>query len=226
MHLEFILNIITIDAKNHSILYQPAEDVTFPLSQTVLTEIETMRVFYKNSQKKSGFAAPQVGISKKIILIEQDLFGGEPSDEPVILIQPEWQPLSDETALDYEGCLSVPGKIGFVERFLHVRLTAWQYQHDTGLLTHIERDYHQEFACALWQHEIDHLHGKIYVDKATLLLEEDEIELLQQYLIHTKQWKQNTSFFDAARLLYSLAKAYKETNASHLHTFLMEKLNS
>lgn len=214
------MNIITIDAENCFVLYQKTESITLPLSQTVIDEINTMRAFYKTLESKAGFAAPQVGISKSIILIEQDLFDGTPSEEPIVLVNPQWTPLSQNTHIDCEGCLSVPGKIGFVERYLDVRLEALQYHPETGDLTPISRDYHHEFSSVLWQHEIDHLEGVVYVDKAKLVLTDEVFQAIQYYLVHQGQWTEETSFFAGSALAYPIAQAYQQENTLDIDDFL------
>lgn len=214
------LNIVTIDSENNSVLYQKTEDVSFPLNMALIDEIETMRAFYKKLEDKAGFAAPQVGLSKSIILIEQSLFDGNPSDEPVILMNPKWTPLSSKVSLDYEGCLSVPGKVGFVERYLDVQLKAWQYHPENQSLTEISRDYHNEFSSVLWQHEIDHLEGKVYVDKAKLVLTVEIFQTIQYYLIQQGKWTENTSLFDGGALVYPIAQAYQQEKKLSITDFL------
>lgn len=214
------MHIVTIDSKEKSILYQIASPVPLPLSPDMIDKIEAMRAYYKTFGDKAGFAAPQVGLSDRIILVESDLYNGQPSTEPIILINPTWEALDQSKALDIEGCISVPGKSGVVERFLNVRLTAQMYDHKTQTTTSIQRDYHNEFSCCLWQHEIDHLDGQVYVDKAKIVLAKEEMDLILQYLFETQQLNNDATVFDMGPLVLELGRKYQQQRKS-LMDFLM-----
>ena len=214
------MQIITVDSTHSAVLRQPATPVSLPLHIDTIAEIETMRAFYKTFSDKAGFAAPQVGISKKIILIENSLFNDIPSDEPVILINPVWEPINNEKALDFEGCLSVPGKIGFVERYLNVALSAWLYSFETKTVSEIQHDYSAEFSSVLWQHEIDHLCGTVYTDKAKLVITIEEFAMMQDYFIQKGALHPDMTLFDMGPLFYRLAQEYQQSNTNDLYAFL------
>lgn len=97
-----------------------------------------------------GLAAPQVGISERIVVI--DIGKG-----PIVLINPEIIATQGEEK-DTEGCLSIPGRNEYVTRAAHVKVSALNLDGDmvkiegSGLL-----------ARAL-QHEIDHLNGILFID--------------------------------------------------------------
>lgn len=97
-----------------------------------------------------GLAAPQVGILKKIVVIDV-------GDGPVVLINPEIVSFDGEQTGE-EGCLSVPGKSGQVTRPNHVVVKALNED-----MEEIEVEGTELFARALC-HEIDHLHGHMYVE--------------------------------------------------------------
>jgi peptide deformylase len=105
-----------------------------------------------------GLAAPQVGISKRLFTV--DLQDDEnPDTGPLVVINPKFT-LTEGEVEALEGCLSVPGFVGEVTRFEHVVCI--------GLDRHGKKqtlDAHGWFARVL-QHEMDHLDGIIYVDKA------------------------------------------------------------
>ena len=124
-----------------------------------------------------GLAAPQVGVLRRLIVIDvtepaadgegEDGEGGEdagpaPEPEPVkyALINPEIIEASEERVKANEGCLSVPGFVGVVERPARVRVRALDI--DGGLL---EIEGEGMLAKAL-SHEIDHLDGVLYTDIA------------------------------------------------------------
>ncbi len=102
-----------------------------------------------------GLAATQVGVTKRVVVIDCDP-GGEES-RLIPLINPEI--LSGEgDSFEEEGCLSVPGYAAKVKRFTRVRA---RWQDLQGVAHEVETD--GLFAIAI-QHEIDHLDGKLFVD--------------------------------------------------------------
>ena len=119
-----------------------------------------------------GLAAPQVGILKRIAVVDT---GEEYQDGPLVLINPEILEVSGEQT-DYEGCLSVPGKVGRVTRPNYAKVKA--YDHEMKEYT-VEGE--GLLARALL-HEIEHLDGHMYVEKVTggLLTNEELAELLKE----------------------------------------------
>ena len=99
-----------------------------------------------------GLAAPQVGILKKIVVI--DVTG----EDPILLINPKIMETSGEQE-GYEGCLSVPGKSGKVTRPNYVKVLAYDEN-----LNSFELEGTELLARAIC-HEIDHLEGHLYVEK-------------------------------------------------------------
>ena len=101
-----------------------------------------------------GLAGPQVGILKKIFVV--DVGGEEP--QPMVFINPEILEKSGEQT-GSEGCLSVPGYQGEVTRAEHIRVRAFNENMEEFEL---EAD---GLLARCIQHEEDHLHGMLYVDK-------------------------------------------------------------
>ena len=115
-----------------------------------------------------GLAAPQVGILKRIVVI--DCTG----EDPILLINPEIIEASGEQT-GQEGCLSVPGKAGIVTRPNYVKVRAQNIN-----LEWFELEGEELLARAIC-HELDHLDGHLYVEKANgpifdVSYEEDEEE--------------------------------------------------
>lgn len=108
-----------------------------------------------------GLAAPQVGILKRIVVI--DIGEGE----PLTMINPEILETSGEQT-GYEGCLSVPGKTGVVTRPKNVKARA--LDEDMKEFVVEAEDLLARAIC----HEIDHLDGKVYVDLVEGPLEDAE----------------------------------------------------
>lgn len=132
-----------------------------------------------------GLAAPQVNVPVRLAIIEIDggpsRYGDIETLPMTVFINPEIEVLDPATAGYWEGCLSVPGLRGFVERPQHVRVQALDMQ---GNRFELEL---QGFLATVFQHEFDHLDGKLYVDRlkdSRLLVFEDQLvdhpELLEQ----------------------------------------------
>ncbi len=102
-----------------------------------------------------GLAAPQVGILKQIIVIDTQ------DEEPFALINPEIISSEGETDSE-EGCLSCPEEYGIVKRAEKVKIKALN---ENGEEIEIEAE---GFLAIVLQHEIDHLKGVLFIDKATL----------------------------------------------------------
>ena len=100
-----------------------------------------------------GLAAPQVGVLKRIVVIDTT------GDEPHILINPRIVETSGEQT-GQEGCLSVPGKFGIVTRPNYVRVVALDVN-----MKEFELEGTELLARAIC-HELDHLDGHLYVEKA------------------------------------------------------------
>ena len=101
-----------------------------------------------------GLAAPQIGVLKRIVVIDVSPEGNEPH----ILINPRIVETSGEQTGN-EGCLSVPGKAGNVTRPMDVRCIAYNEN-----MEQIELEGHELLARAIC-HELDHLDGHLYVEK-------------------------------------------------------------
>ena len=102
-----------------------------------------------------GLAAPQVGVLKRIVVIDVS-----PSEEPepIILINPIILETSGEQT-GYEGCLSVPGKSGIVTRPNYAKVKAQDLELNEFIIEG------EELMARCLCHEIDHLEGHLYVEK-------------------------------------------------------------
>lgn len=107
----------------------------------------------------AGLAAPQIGISKRVLIFGVDHNPRYPEAPPVpttVLINPVIEPLGDVMDDDWEGCLSVPGMRGLVPRYSAVRYTGFDPRGER-----IERKAYG-FHARVVQHECDHLDGILY----------------------------------------------------------------
>lgn len=105
-----------------------------------------------------GLAAPQVGKNVCVCIIGKDAVPGKKKD--MMLINPKYTKLSKKKVTDTEGCLSVPGKFGKISRYKDILVTALDENENK-----LEFEAHNFFARVI-QHEIDHLNGILYIDKA------------------------------------------------------------
>lgn len=106
-----------------------------------------------------GIAAPQIGYSMRIFIIEaadNDRYPGIESIPLTVCINPQIEILSDVREDDWEGCLSVPGYRGLVPRFTRLRYSAYDREGQ-----HFEREVDGFHARAV-QHENDHIDGVLF----------------------------------------------------------------
>lgn len=121
-----------------------------------------------------GLAAPQVNESLRLAIVDipggASRYGEIPAMPLTVFVNPEIEVLEGETAGYWEGCLSVPGLRGYVERPQRVRVRALDAHGKR-----IELELHG-FLATVFQHEFDHLDGRLYVDRLkdnSLLVFED-----------------------------------------------------
>jgi peptide deformylase len=109
-----------------------------------------------------GLAAPQVGVLQRVIVVEIAEDEEEPgSSQLYVIINPEIVRASKEMVDGIEGCLSIPGYVGEVNR--HQAVTV-QGQDLKGRKVRVKA---QDFLARVFQHEIDHLEGELFIDKLT-----------------------------------------------------------
>lgn len=119
--------------------------------------VETMR-----QAPGVGLAAPQVGVPLRVIVVEYSE-NDEVEDAPLKLytvINPEFSRISRDTVVGTEGCLSVPGVLGDVERFEALTVKGLNRR---GQPVTIKA---KGWLARIFQHEVDHLDGVVFVDRA------------------------------------------------------------
>ncbi len=147
----------------HPILRQRARELTqeelagAEVQRFIDDLVETMR-----DANGAGIAATQVHEPIRICVVEiadNPRYPYKPNWPLTILVNPTVEPTTDDTFLNFEGCLSVPNLRGEVPRFTGVRLRAW-----TRAGEEIDRQVVGLMA-GTFQHEVDHLDGKLFVDR-------------------------------------------------------------
>lgn len=132
---------------------RPVDAIT-PRIITLLDDmVETMR-----AANGCGLAAPQVGVLRRIVVVEVE------EGTVYELINPRIVAYSGEQE-GQEGCLSVPDQWGIVRRPMHVTVEAMNRQGEIVQYTG------HELLARAFCHELDHLDGKLYIDKATEMLD-------------------------------------------------------
>jgi peptide deformylase len=114
--------------------------------------IETM-----NREKGIGIAAPQTGVCERLIVVCRDPYRAL---RPEVYVNPRIVKRSWRTVESEEGCLSVPGVTGVVERHKHIRIEAMDR---TGQALSLRAS---NLLAFVFQHEMDHLDGVLFFDRA------------------------------------------------------------
>ncbi|MGB0747794.1 MAG: peptide deformylase [Magnetospiraceae bacterium] len=160
--------ILKIARMGHPVLARPADpvdDPTVPEIQKLIADmIDTMK-----DASGAGLAAPQVHVPLQLVIFhvppaeempERYRAAGLAEDDPTVgmtvLINPVIEPLTEETAVAFEGCLSLPGFSGAVPRYTHIRYRG--LGPDGAAIDREARGFHARVV----QHECDHLQGILY----------------------------------------------------------------
>jgi peptide deformylase len=134
------------------------EELPEPGTQGLIDDlIDTMRYY-----TWAGLAAPQVMVSRRIVVIEVNSnprYPYKPDIPLTVLVNPEIEVLSDETFANNEGCLSVPTLRGVTNRFVRIGVRALD-RHGQQ----VEREI-KGLSAVTFQHEVDHLNGKLFIDR-------------------------------------------------------------
>ncbi|WP_083886998.1 peptide deformylase [Nodosilinea nodulosa] len=137
---------------------QPVESVDDRrLQQLIDRMLDTVR-----SASGVGIAAPQLGHSLRVLVVASRpnlRYPHAPLMEPLVMINPRLVSASDELELGWEGCLSVPGVRGRVPRH---RVVEVEYCDRHGQPRH---QVWEGFVARIFQHEADHLEGKVFLDR-------------------------------------------------------------
>ncbi|NQW11979.1 MAG: peptide deformylase [Alphaproteobacteria bacterium] len=139
---------------------EPASEPTAPDIQALIQDLTDTLA----EAGGIGIAAPQIGVSRRVLLfsVPEARATDDPDDGAwplTALINPVLEPIGDDRAIAWEGCLSIPGMRGEIARWQRVRVTGSMADGQPW-----------EAVVAGWrarvlQHEIDHLDGVLYIDR-------------------------------------------------------------
>jgi peptide deformylase len=163
--------ILKIARMGHPVLATPAAPVSDPTAPEIRRLVNDM-VETMIDANGAGLAAPQVHVPLRVVVFQAP---GERSQDPglsaeeafdhtaplTVLINPEIAVMDTTLEGGWEGCLSVPGLRGFVERPAHIRYRG--YGLDGKLIERSARGFHARVV----QHECDHLEGRLYPSRMT-----------------------------------------------------------
>ena len=155
------MSILKIARLGHPVLYQKAKEVETITEPSIKKLIHNMTETMLDA-KGVGLAAPQVHVSKQIIIFrlpEDDLENEERQIKITALINPKIANISEETENHWEGCLSIPGMLGLVKRYSKISYEGFDM--NGNLIKQKAEGLHARIV----QHEFDHLMGIVYTHR-------------------------------------------------------------
>jgi len=176
------MSLLKVAKLGNPILRQIAKPIDLKLLKSLQGElqllidnmIETMR-----EEGGVGLAAPQVCQSLQLVVIESssnDRYPEAPEIPLTVLVNPVIKQYGEEKALGWEGCLSLKDLRGLVLRSQKITL---DYFDREGNLITVDAE---GFPAVVLQHEIDHLHGKVFLDRMTDLSQLAYVDELEEYI--------------------------------------------
>jgi len=145
----------------HPVLRTPATRVALPATDALRALVADMRETLRDADGV-GIAAPQVYEPLSLFIIASrpnPRYPAAPLMEPEVVVNPEILERSHDLVKGWEGCLSIPGIRGHVPRHRWIRV---RYQDLDGRDVENEFD---DFVARVFQHEFDHLHGVMFLDR-------------------------------------------------------------
>jgi len=163
--------LLKIARMGHPVLSAPSEAVEDPASPAIAQLVEDMIETMHDAQG-TGLAAPQVHVPLRLVIYtvyperaraEDGAEDGDEGEEGTgggvpltVLINPEIEPLTEDKVTGWEGCLSIPGMMGEVPRYAHIRVKHLDLNGES-------REFEARgFHARVVQHECDHLDGILY----------------------------------------------------------------
>ena len=157
------MSILKVSRLGHPVLRRLTDNV--PLHELQSAEMQKFIDDMVETMKEYdgvGLAADQVHESKQVAVLEvadNPRYPHKPRVPLTVLVNPTYVPLSEEMEEDWEGCLSIPDLRGRVPRYKSIRVKA--LDRNGKELDFVANDFHARVI----QHEIDHLNGKVYLDR-------------------------------------------------------------
>ncbi len=149
----------------HSQLYNPAPVLQFPLTDADRMDLLRLVAAFLSTPNCAGLAACQIGIHQPALIYKigddvKDLRQDFTHSVPItLLLNPQYKALTDKKTTDWEGCFSVQTTMGEVDRFNHIKVTAYNSE---GQPLEFEAT---GFEARLIQHETDHTKGILFTHR-------------------------------------------------------------
>jgi len=171
-----IIEIAQLGAKVLRLQAEPIADLNSSETQQLIKKLQDTLA----TTEGVGIAAPQISMSKQVIIIASRptlRYPQAPLMEPTVMINPSFTALSEVKEKDWEGCLSIPGIRARVPRYKKIQV---KYLDHLGIVIDIVLE---DFVARVFQHEFDHLLGKVYLDR---LDSNEDIYSESEYLLTLK----------------------------------------
>ena len=171
-----IIEIAQLGAKVLRLQAEPIADLNSSETQQLIKKLQDTLA----TTEGVGIAAPQISMSKQVIIIASRPTLRYPQAqlmEPTVMINPSFTALSEVKEKDWEGCLSIPGIRARVPRYKKIQV---KYLDHLGTVIDIVLE---DFVARVFQHEFDHLLGKVYLDR---LDSNEDIYSESEYLLTLK----------------------------------------
>ena len=153
--------VLEVAQLGNPIIRRKAEPVVNPADPQIQALIDDM--FYTVAAEKGmGIAAPQVHVSRRIFIMcshPNERYPQAPLMIPTAVINPQITWASPEIDKNWEGCLTLPGIRGLVPRHRSIEV-AYTNRYGQKVETHLE-----DFPARVFQHELDHLEGRVFIDR-------------------------------------------------------------
>ena len=143
-----------------TLIAAPVDEAEF--SSDWLSQLANAMLSTMHARSGVGIAAPQVYVSKRIIIVASRpsiRYPDAPEMDAVVMVNPEIIECSDDTVFGEEGCLSVPNERGSVERAQRITVRYFTLHGEQ-----VETTY-EGFPARIVQHEVDHLNGVLFVER-------------------------------------------------------------
>ena len=165
---------LKITQLGHPILRSPAQPVE-NFTDKKLQQLIADLIHTAHAANGVGIAAPQVSQSYRLFIVASRpnlRYPHAPTMKPTAMINPRIITHSDETIRDWEGCLSVPGFRGIIPRYQTIEV---EYFNPDG---QIQQEVLTDFVARIFQHELDHLNGLVFLDR---LKSKEDLYTEEQY---------------------------------------------
>ena len=154
--------LLQISQLGHPVLRKKAAEITNFKSKELQELIDDL-IATVGDVDGVGIAAPQVYESKRVFIVASypnARYPNAPKMKPTAMINPIIIKNSEETEKDWEGCLSLPGIRGLVPRYKDIKVEYFTREGKKQTKTF------KDFIARIFQHELDHLNGKVFTDRA------------------------------------------------------------